>query len=199
MKNSVQNWSSLLDRDDILILDTETTGFKPDSEVLQVSAIDTTGEIRFNEYVLPLKPIPKDSVKIHGLDENKLRKLNARPWSEHHDRFTELTTNAAQYVLVYNLDFDTRLLRQTCKLQSPQVKFVAYQGRCIMKEYAAYRQIQNNWGSGWKWHKLADAAKYEGALNQPDIHNSLNDCEIVLDLIRNVVNKIGKRSFSKLF
>lgn len=191
MIESVQNWPSLLDRDDILILDTETTGFKADSEVLQVSVIDTRGEKRFDEYVLPLKPIPRESIKIHGLNEKKLREFDARPWKEYHERFTELTTRSAQCVLVYNLDFDTRLLRQTCNMQIPQATFVQYNGRCVMKEYASYRKVANNWGSGWKWHKLADAVKYEGARNQPDIHNSLNDCEIVLDLIRIVANQIN--------
>ena len=197
MRNSVQNWHSLLDRDDILILDTETTGFKANSEVLQVSVIDTKGESRFDEYILPLNPIPKDSVKIHGLNESKLKEYGARPWNEFHERFTELTTKSAQSVLVYNLDFDTRLLKQTCEMQIPQATFVPYNGRCIMKEYAAYREVKNNWGN-WKWHKLADAAKYEGARNQPDVHNSLNDCEIVLDLIRIVANRISGQA-SRLF
>ena len=188
MKNSVQNWNTLLDREDVLILDTETTGFKSDSEVLQVSAIDTLGQTRFDEYVLPNKPIPREAAKIHGLTESKLKEFNARPWAEYHDRFTELTTRTATFVLVYNLDFDTRLIRQTCEMQSPPVYFVPYKGRCIMKEYAAHRRVPNQWGS-WKWHKLANAAKYERATNQPDIHNSLNDCEIVLDLMRKVANQ----------
>jgi len=188
MKSSVHNWSTLLGREDVLILDTETTGFKTDSEVLQVSVIDTTGRKRFDEYVLPNKPIPREAAKIHGLTEAKLMDLNAQPWAKYHDSFTELTTRTAKIVLVYNLEFDTRLIRQTCEMQKPQVYFVPYNGRCIMKEYAAYRKVPNQWGS-WKWHKLADAARFEGTTNQPDIHNSLNDCEIVLDLIRKVANQ----------
>ena len=195
MRNSVQDWHTLLDRDDILILDTETTGFKGNSEVLQVSVIDTNGASRFNEYVLPLNPIPRDSIKIHGLNEDKLMEYGAQPWQVYHERFTELTTKSAQAVLVYNLDFDSRLLKQTCNMQRPQTTFVPYKGRCIMKEYAAYREIKNSWGN-WKWHKLADAAQYEGAKTQPDIHNSLNDCEIVLDLIRIVANRINAQTSS---
>lgn len=199
MNKAVENWFSLMNREDILILDTETTGFKPDSEVLQVSVIDTTGKTRFNEYVLPLKRIPPEASKIHGLTEKKLKQYNARPWFEYHERFTELTTSIAKLVLVYNLDFDTRLLRQTCKMQLTPTQFHPYKGRCIMKEYAAYREILNNWGQDWKWHKLADAARYEGARNQPNIHNALHDCEIVLDLMNIVANKVTNKSSSSLF
>ena len=133
-----------------LILDTETTGFKADSEVLQVSVIDTKGVKRFDEYVLPLKTIPMESFKIHGLNEKKLKEYGARHWVEYHERFTELTTKSAQCVLVYNLDFDTRLLRQTCNMQTPQATFVPYNGRCVMKEYATHRKVNKEWGSGWK-------------------------------------------------
>ena len=36
-------WSTLLDREDVLILDTETTGLKPHHEVVEVAVINTRG------------------------------------------------------------------------------------------------------------------------------------------------------------
>ena len=37
----------------ILVLDTETTGFDSKAEILQLSVIDGSGEIRINEYFRP--------------------------------------------------------------------------------------------------------------------------------------------------
>ncbi len=185
-RKAIEDWPDLLGRSDVLILDTETTGFRNYSEVLQVSIIDTQGTKRFDEYILPKNNIPSDSTKIHGLTLAKLAELDAQPWNAYHDRFTQLTTQAS-FVLVYNLEFDTRLIQQTCKFRN--VTFEPYSGRCIMQEYSRYRQVLNQWGS-WKWHKLAAAARHEKAMNQPDVHNSLNDCRIVLSLMENVSSRL---------
>ena len=40
-------WAALLDRTDVLILDTETTGLGGRAEVIEVAMIDTTGTVRF--------------------------------------------------------------------------------------------------------------------------------------------------------
>ena len=182
--NAISNWASLLGRNDVLILDTETTGFQKDSEVIQVSMINTNGQTRFNNYVLPKNEIPAESTKIHGLTRSKLKNMNAKPWNLLHQSFFALTNQVA-FVLVYNLDFDERLIRQSCNIRG--VPFEPFNGRCILKEYAQYRQVFNQWQNGWKWHKLSDAARKEGAIQQKDVHDSLEDCQVVLSLMQNVV------------
>ena len=43
-----QEWSELLDRQDVLIFDTETTGNGERAELLEIAVIDTTGRVRYN-------------------------------------------------------------------------------------------------------------------------------------------------------
>ncbi len=182
--NRTTDWSTFLGRTDVLILDTETTGFKKTAEVVQVAVIDTTGAGRFDELVLPAGGIPREASKIHGLTRANLVRQGAQGWPVHHNRFFELVCSA-DVVFVYNLDFDVRILRQTCSRYGlPFRKFV---GRCAMLDYAAHRKIANQWRSGFKWHKLADAARHENVKAQSAMHQALSDCEIVLELMRAVV------------
>ena len=181
----VNNWQKLLNRHDVLILDTETTGVDATAEVVQVAVIDTTGKKIFNELVLPIGTIPEQASKIHGLTKEYLEQSGAKHWSHHNNKFSKLVSEA-EMVLVYNLDFDSRILQQTCKHQ--HLTYQLFNGRCIMLDYAAYRQVPDYWRSGWKWHKLNAAAKFENATQQGDVHSAFTDCEIVLDLMKAVSN-----------
>lgn len=81
---SSATWAELLDRLDVLIIDTETTGLGERAEVIEVAALDTTGALRFHALSLPEKPIPRDASGIHGLTRRKLRAEGARPWPKVH-------------------------------------------------------------------------------------------------------------------
>jgi len=182
----VREWADFLDRGDVLILDTETTGVDANAEIVQLSAIWTTGTPAFDEYILPAGAVPESASAVHGLTRDRLLELGARPWSEHSDAFAALLASAS-VVLVYNLDFDERLIRQTnARYGITRRKFP---GRCVMKDYAAYRGVPGYYGD-WKWHKLADAARHEKSpVLQDSIHRALADCQAVLGLMRAVCLK----------
>ena len=57
---------ALLERDDTLIVDTETTGVGRGAEVIEVVAIDTTGALRLSALSLPVGPISHESWKFTG-------------------------------------------------------------------------------------------------------------------------------------
>ena len=46
-------WHTLLNRHDVLIVDTETTGLDERAEVIDVAVIDTTGAVRFDAVSMP--------------------------------------------------------------------------------------------------------------------------------------------------
>ncbi len=54
-------WNDLLDREDVLIVDTETTGLDAKAEVIEIAAVDTCGKIRIHALTLPAGPVPREA------------------------------------------------------------------------------------------------------------------------------------------
>lgn len=185
--HSVGDWGELLDRSDILVVDTETTGAGKWAEVLDVAVIDTTGAVRFNSAVLPASNIPRDAQSsIHGIELLLLTTEGARPWSECHEAVTDLLKGAST-VCVYNAAHDRRVLKQGSiryGLEFPR----DVRWRCLMLDYAAHRQIPQLSG-GWERHKLEDAATHEGVLRGEQAHEAQPDCQLTLRLMRAVAGQ----------
>ena len=61
------NWNELLNRTDVLILDTETTGLGLEAEIIEIAVIDTAGAVLVDTVSLPQDDVPKAASGIHGL------------------------------------------------------------------------------------------------------------------------------------
>ena len=48
-----REWKPLLDRHDVLILDTETTGRSRSAQIVEIALLDTRGVVRINSLVMP--------------------------------------------------------------------------------------------------------------------------------------------------
>ena len=107
-------WAPWLDRPDVLIVDTETTGLGNRAEVIEVAAIDTTGAIRYEAMSLPVGRISAGAARVHGLSRRKLKAGGARPWPEVHAELAAVLSGAA-VVFAWNAGFDRRLLSQTAE------------------------------------------------------------------------------------
>lgn len=180
---STTDWPSLLDRPDVLVLDTETTGLDSSAQVIEVSVIDTCGKLRLDALALPVGDVPRQAANIHGLTMARLTQLGARPWRAVHADLCKALAGAT-LVMVYNAEFDRRLLQQTCARHGLTLPSLLW--RCVMLDYAAHRREPDPWGRGWKWHKLGEAGRYEGAPASQE-HRALSDARMTLALIRAVV------------
>ena len=107
-----QPLSNLLKREDVLLVDTETTGLDKDAEVIEVVAIDTMGAVRLSVLSLPEDPIRREASEIHGLTVRVLKGLGAKPWPKVHGQVKRVL-ESAQIVLAWNAQFDARMLQQT--------------------------------------------------------------------------------------
>ena len=178
-----ERWSELLDREDVLILDTETTGFDDSAEIVEIAAIDTTGREHLNELVMPVGRIPQKATDVHGIDRKVLRKAGALGWDYHHERIMTILREAS-LVLAYNADFDRRMLGQSARaagLRPPEAKW-----RCLMLDYAAWREIPHPKRRGeFRWHKLDKAHATEVGRSLQE-HRALSDCLMALALMRSV-------------
>ena len=70
---------ALLERQDILVLDTETTGIGPYEEAIEIVAIDTTGALRLSALSTPIGRISRRSCEMHRLGKDLLHAMGAQP------------------------------------------------------------------------------------------------------------------------
>ena len=73
-------FEELLARRDVVIVDTETTGFGANAQVIQVAVINTRGKVLMNDLVRVSDKIPKRATQIHGWTRGKLRRHGVRQW-----------------------------------------------------------------------------------------------------------------------
>lgn len=165
----------LLDRDDVFVLDTETTGLKG-AEVIEVALIDTCGQTRLDTLVWPktarMNPYAQ---RVHGLS---LHDLSDQPsWPEVLPELLKLTRNAT--ILAWNAPFDARMLEQTSAvwgLPHPKLLFV-----CAMRLYA-----KTHGKSAYGLHKAVVTEGLDELLNQHQSHRALGDVWFVLELLRHL-------------
>lgn len=155
--------------ENIVFLDTETTGLGNDDEIIEISIIDKQGKILLDTLVKPIKSIPASSSAVHNITNWQVR--NAPVWSEIYQNYRNVVKNKT--VIIYNRKFDNRLLRQTCGkygLATPRIKTV-----CLMELYSLYEGVLNRKTGGYKWFKLTDAIDSNNIITVGSFHRALGD------------------------
>ncbi|MFC3873287.1 exonuclease domain-containing protein [Neisseria musculi] len=168
-----------------VFLDTETTGLDKDSEIIEIAAIDINGEILLNTTVKPTQAFSdsNEAYQVHGIAYSEL--LHSPSWPQVQDQLLNII--AGRPLLIYNADFDTRLMNQTAYIH--QYYEVEYNAVCMMKLYsewhAAYTQEPK------KRHRLIHAAEYCG-VTVNNAHRALADCMTTLAIFRHMLANCDK-------
>lgn len=92
-----------------VFLDTETTGFKSDAEVIQIGIIDLDGHVLMDTLVQCQGDIPDDAIEVHGITKESL--TGAPLWTDIHHQLSQLLMDA-ELVIIYNDSFDIRLMQR---------------------------------------------------------------------------------------
>lgn len=155
-----------------VILDTETTGLESDAEVVQVSIIDLDGQVMYNCLVKPVDRIPDVAIGIHGITNEMV--ADASTFEEIYAGLAGVL--AGKTVIVYNADFDKRMLDQSARrhgLQSiPVNKWI-----CAMVRYAKYFGEWSDYHGSYRWQRLPGGD-----------HSAKGDCIATLDLIKGMAS-----------
>ena len=144
-------WDELVEQDDILILDTETTGRGQQAEIIEIAMIDTTGKERFQSLCKPKNPIPIPAMRVHKITDRMV--ADAKTWPDIHKAVKKLFKQA-EYVLAWNADFDERMLMQTASRYGLQWKN-KYKLHDLLSDYRALRPDRLG-------YSLQDACGHEG-------------------------------------
>lgn len=176
----------LKQKDDFLILDTETTGLGKNDVVIQMGIIDLDGNVIYDQLIKPsrFKRIPAEAVEIHRIS---YKMLEEKPFfKDIKDEFYRIING--KQILIYNSEFDLRLLKQTCK--ADEVEFKNIETFCVVK---AYSMFVGEWDERFNEYKYQ---KLEGG-----DHSAIGDCRATLNILKKMANtKPYKKSFwEKLF
>lgn len=150
-----------------LILDTETTGLDDKARIVQVAMIDMDGSTVIDELVNPKRPIPPEATLIHGITDDMVS--DKREFWQIERTMLRLARN--KHIIIYNKDFDLRMIKQSglliCYLNNP-----AYYD-CAMLQYAAFVGEWNDYHGNYRWQRLPSGD-----------HSARGDCLATLDLLR---------------
>ncbi len=157
----------------MLILDTETTGLKH-AEVIEVSVINTKGEVLLDTLVRPRTAyMNPHAQRVHGIS---LSALAEQPtWPDVLPDLVTLTDKAT--VLAWNAPFDARMLEQTSaawELTHPKILFA-----CAMQMYARLKQTRRT-----GLHKAVGQEGLAHLLEMHQSHRALGDVRFVLEVLR---------------
>jgi DNA polymerase-3 subunit epsilon len=159
-------------------LDTETTGFNPDDEVIDIAIIDSEGAVLLDSLVKPKKAIPNDASAIHGIYDQDL--VDAPTWTEIWPDFVDILND--QVLGLYNADFDLRLIEQSCRLNglgwTPPYK----QTFDVMALFARFYGDWNERHQSYTWKKLELAGRYLG-IDLPNSHRALADALLTREVL----------------
>lgn len=175
-----------------LVGDTETTGFRLDDEVVEISILcPVTEKFVIDTLVKPTKHIPDDAINIHGITNEMV--VDAPTWAEVAAELRAVFPG--KQVVYYNASFDVRLT-----WQSSQKAGLEDDGRlggngyfCAMREYAHHVGQMDFLRKSYKWWKLAEAARQMGIPIEEELHRAKADAWLTHRLILAVMAEIDKR------
>ena len=129
----------------VIYLDTETTGFGPRAEIVDIAVVNAAGEVVLESLVQPNRRIPADATAIHGITNADVK--NAPAWCELYEDL--LRVLAGRRVIVYNVIFDRQMVNQACDRYS--LAAPAADWECAMRKYAGF---YGNWDAGRRWYRF---------------------------------------------
>ncbi len=154
---SAAAWAAaLLRRHDVVFLDTETTGLDGTAEIIEIAVVDIAGRTLLDSLIRPDGRIPPDAARIHGIGDTMV--AGAPRWPEVYRLLLPLI--AGRTIVVYNADFDLRLVQQMNRrfgLATPDSDW-----QCAMRQYARFAAQWHERYGGYRWHKLDAAASRFG-------------------------------------
>lgn len=158
--------------DKTLVIDVETTGLSSEyDEILQLSIIDSEGNVLFDSYFKPFIQSWKEAEKVNGISPDMVE--NAPRLSEKLIEINSIMCQA-KTIIGYNVGFDIDFLRSNGVIVYSDIYI-----EDIMPVFAEIYGDYNEYYGDFQCQSLSTAANYYGYdwNSRPQgAHNSLSDC-----------------------
>lgn len=176
---TLQQLKAVYERQDFLVLDTETTGLHR-GEICQIALIDHKGVVLLDSLVNPVNPIPMDAQRIHGITDDMVK--DAPNWREIESLLYQML--AGRELVVYNATYDRKMMHQSREAWGlPKIEWTEVATwYCAMLAYAEFRGDWNDYHGNYRWQKLTIAASQMG-VDIVDAHAALGDCRLTLAVL----------------
>jgi len=177
--DEAQGWISLRP----VYLDTETTGLDQNAEVCEIAVINHDGTTLINTLVRPTRAIPPEATNVHGITTQDVADAPVLPeiWDD------LLRAIRGRMVVIYNADYDVRLLRQSAAAWNMDMPNI-FSG-CAMKLYARHRGEWNDSKGDYQWHTLMNAAKQCRIPIPENLHRAAADAELTRLLLQHIARE----------
>ena len=103
-------WARNLLKGNFWILDTETTGLTDKAEACEIGIINNQGQIIFDQRIKVKDEIDSGATAVHGITNKDLE--NCLTFPDYYETLYNFLSS--QKILIYNKNFDLRILRQQC-------------------------------------------------------------------------------------
>jgi DNA polymerase III epsilon subunit-like protein len=160
----------------VLVVDLETTGLGPEAEIVDITALAMDGRVVLNSLICPLKTIPAEATKVHGITERMVHK--APLFREFYPRIVQAFRDKT--LCIYNGEYDTGIIRQVCRAEKLPDPVGSWQ--CALLAYADFAGVPGKRPGEFRWHKLADACKAMG-VDLVGAHRARADAEATRRLV----------------
>jgi DNA polymerase III subunit epsilon len=186
----IPTFMDIIEMENWVVLDTETTGLEWPAEIIQIAIIDHLANTLLDTLVKPMYSIPPDATAIHHIDDETVK--FAKPWPYTRDQVHDIVKD--RDVIIYNAAFDKQMLRNSHRMyqiDDAPYWFPARDVRCAMLWYADVRSEWDDYRGNNRWHRLSCACDYERVV-YTDAHSAIADCRMTYALIRAVQARLKK-------
>ena len=164
-----------------IFFDTETTGLNADDEIVELAITDELGNEIYCQRFKPSKKMNPKASQLTGITDDML--IDMPSFASEFDKIKSIFTNADQSI-AYNIDFDVRLLLQTCEKYDIDTNWISkINKRCAMMMYSNYAYCWYNTVAAAKRYKLTDACS-KMSIKIQNAHSAVGDCIMTAHLVR---------------
>jgi DNA polymerase III subunit epsilon len=183
IKSSYAALQAVMNQNNYVVLDTETTGINNSAQIVQLAILAHDGTVVMDTLLKPTIPIPPDATAIHRISNADVQHAPTMAEASVQERF--ISAIQGRDVIIYNADYDLRLLRQSLAAYGDQLSWEssAQSWACAMLAYAEFRGEQGRRPGEWRWHSLGKACSQQKIVVE-NAHNALGDCQMTLALLK---------------
>ena len=180
-----------------IIFDTETTGLTSTDEIVELAITNENGDTIYCQRFKPTCGIHPSASEVTGITDDMLD--NEPTFVDEYDKIVSIFSDC-NTAIAYNVQFDLRMLRQTCKRYNLDARFLdAVDFECAMLKYTNFANIKKFGGPNFDSYAAVKNQKLTNACQQMSVkvenaHAATGDCVMTAKLLQAMRDDVNGHS-----